>query len=525
MDHQECLYGLLCRFFDKVYETEVKRDVSNSVDSANSTPSRKNSNDSRQNISSSWRKRKGFQTLLSSLDVEKDLSEESTNQIFAHFYNLRKNEIVSDSNLDSVEKLVKELECQGLLSNVLPVLNLLISIKPRRVETQSQLIDIGFHGSHVMHLNSHVNENLASSSSLSINLYKNYENSLFNAQPIVFEAQSYSLPMSVFSSLHQFSILDIEHRSLFGALTNPPKSLDFMGISSESKLMLSTRDLKKSEKKEIKYLQISPGDEGYVSKPSSPRPLSPESQSDASLSQIENWENSYDCPPIRKSWESHFQGDLYSTEELPYLTEAPIAIMEQVCHEWEKNVSLVDVNFLRRQVVRIEESELRRHLLYLSTGIESTLFVFEHSDHCFRPTVHYTIDGLSVDCLAQVLRPFFECGSIVRRLNQAERQSSNGLVFNALVDQIQQMLLIHQQAMENLVSRTTSLMALAIKVKALLEPLRLINQLLAWPWKEGAGWGVSFLQHVLRLSTRTTDRSERRLLTAIFCACIRPFLA
>ncbi len=86
-------------------------------------------------------------------------------------------------------------------------------------------------------------------------------------------------------------------------------------------------------------------------------------------------------------------------------------------------------------------------------------------------------------------------------------------------------MLFHHRVMKNLEETTTSLMALATKVKTLLGPLRLLDRLLVWSWWARPGRGVLFLQHVLHLANHSVDQPERRLLTTIFCNCVLPFLA
>ena len=45
---------------------------------------------------------------------------------------------------------------------------------------------------------------------------------------------------------------------------------------------------------------------------------------------------------IRKTWEAKLCGQEYPTRELPYLSQAPLEVMEVLCHHFEENLSLVD---------------------------------------------------------------------------------------------------------------------------------------------------------------------------------------
>ena len=400
MDHHtDSLYGLLCRLFNKV-------NCGNQLGTENALKARQP-------------KVVGFETLLAARSSEKN----DISYIHTHLYKLRCTGAVGTKSLDSIERLLDQME-KDTLNDCLPVLNLLVRLKPTVIESESKLIKFGYNQKHLS-LNtlmaSPIKEDFLEESSMtSLRHYQPINPSLFLVKSLPFE----STELSNISSWAQFSKLDMVHRNLFGALKNPPSSLDFLGISRRSKLQLSLHHFKKTE--------IQAVDEGFCSEsaPSSPRPSTPESKED-----FDCWEDLSDLDsPITKTWESHLKGEYCHQKELPYLTEAPVAVMEQLWNEWQKNVSLIDESFVARQVVQLEEKDLRRHLLYLTLGVESVLFVYDAGLDHFRTTVECSVNGLTVDCLAQVMRPFIECGRLVRRLNALEWNSEDGLVFNALVN-------------------------------------------------------------------------------------------
>lgn len=225
-------------------------------------------------------------------------------------------------------------------------------------------------------------------------------------------------------------------------------------------------------------------------------------------------------------------GDPLPIKELPYLTRAPLSVMEPLCHQLEENLVMVDNTLPRRKFIKIGESELKKHLLYLTLGIESELFSCLPNGR-FQINDTPIIDGTSPDCLAEMLEPILECGSLIRQLNAAQWDPAAGKVHDALVDQVHASLQYHQQIIQDVMgARSTSLIDIVGQVELMLPTIRLMGTLWNWSgWgrhhknQETPGRGVAFLQHVVHLATGTIDAQERRLLTAYFAACARPFLA
>ena len=217
-------------------------------------------------------------------------------------------------------------------------------------------------------------------------------------------------------------------------------------------------------------------------------------------------------------------GNTIPTKELPYLTRAPLSVMEHLCRHLEDNLSLVDDTLPYRNWIQVDEAELRKHLLYLLLGVESELFVYRNERFQFNGS--RTIEGISPDCLAEMTEPFLECGRLVRRINSAQWHPTAGKVHDALVSQLHDSLQMIHQLLDEAI-KTRSFSGLVFQVKTLLPTLRLMENLWSWPaWnQQDIGRGVAFLQHLVHLATGTIDDQECRLLTAYFAACARPFLA
>jgi len=278
--------------------------------------------------------------------------------------------------------------------------------------------------------------------------------------------------------------------------------------------------MKPIEERDETYLPTTT-DEGYDSSPSSNvtiKPLPPV----AAFNYWENLESLCDPSSIRKTWEAKLNGDGYPAKERPFLTEAPIQVMETLCREYENNLNLVSGE-LRHQTasIKVNEQDFLQHALYLTLGVESRIFPYQNDQ--FRLVGHIYVNGLSFECLAQLMQPLLECGRIVRSLNQAKWDPEAGFVHNSLVHQIRISLQFHQHMMVQIM-KTKSLIAMAKQVKQVLPTLELMHRLWQWPGWNKAGRGVIFLQYLIHLATATIEDQERRILTAYFAACVRPYL-
>jgi hypothetical protein len=305
--------------------------------------------------------------------------------------------------------------------------------------------------------------------------------------------------------------LDVIHRNLFGALENPPKNLNYLGISKCSKLTLGMNTNRSYSKPIIP-------DEGYESPTSNTTPF-PIEVCDC----WEDLENLCDTSSIPRTWEAKLSGQAYPVKELPYLTHAPLQVMEVLCRHFEKNLSLVDDTLPPRDSFRMDESEFRKTILYLMLGIESR--VFSCVDDEFQLNGYPFIDGISFDCLCDLVQPLLECGRLVRRLNRAVWNPEFGPVRNTLGDQLLTSLQYYQQMVED-VMKSPSLIAVVQQLKTLLSSLQLMDRLWHWPgWEDSNGRGVAFLQHLVDLSIVTVNDQERNFLTAYFAACVGPLLS
>lgn len=505
---EESLYGLLSQFFVKSLHFDNNFLIQNSLNSFGV----KNTLDIRQQ---SIAKSCGFKILLMSSIPENRIVEKS--QIYKFIYNLKS---ANARNAQEIENILVMLEESGQLDQILPLLTLLFNIKPIEFEPIDQLkkLEPEFSQSTCMKCYS-PNQVPSTITQQWCHPYSIYDNSIFNLESIDYvqkEPYSFSI-VSKLNSTHQFEALDVAHCKLFGALSHFSQNLDYLGISSSSNLRIGFQKL---DALELNTLPLGPTNnlETLHSKPTETQ------QPDCAVDYWEDIEILSSTAKTRRTWESKLQGDMYPPKELPYLTEAPPEIMEDLCYHWEKNLSLLDISLPQKIIIKVEEKEFWKDLLYLSLGIESKTFAFFSETETFgMKTDSYIINGLSTECLTGLVEPFLQCGKLVRNIGQATWNPKTGLVHNTLTAQLQASLQFHQEIMQDIMKTTRSLKAIVVKVKKLLKTLELLNQLWSWSW-HGKGRGIAFLQYLVQLATETIDDENRQLLTAIFAACIQPFL-
>lgn len=502
MANENSLYSLLCRLFTLISKCESEQEVTNSrIWSSLSSPEVEcEANEKRHAI------RNGFKTLLSSRHDEEEFPDEL--QIPVWLFKLSYQ--VSNVDFDAVQNKISELEQSGQMKNIFPVLKLLFSINPVKNSSIHNLKGIqaenfSFQGVETQSLEV-----------LHCIPYKTLKDIDFDVPSIDYQVdQVYtSNVIKKLGCTQQFDELDVAHRNLFGVLENPPKTLNYLGISKQSKLCLGIKN-----KEDDNFEPLIAPDEEYEVPFSKTQPF----QRVEECSPWEDLDNLCDSTKIRRTWEAKLSGQQYPDSELPYLSHAPIEVMEVVFRHFENSLNLVDETLPDRDSYYMEETEFKRHLLYLLLGIESKAFTFQ--DEIFRLNGNPFIKGISTDCLSGFIQPLLECGQLVRRLNKAVWDSSYGPVRNALADQLLESLQLHQQLVKEVVE-DCSVLAIVHQLKELLPILQLMNQLWTWPgWESESGCGVAFLQHLVDLSTLTSNDKIRSLLTAYFTACVDPFLS
>ncbi len=490
MDKENTLYGSLCQFFSLVSKpNRIKGSDQSRVWSRYIVPEVEQEAKEKKRA-----RREGFTTLLTVHPNEEETFLDEF-QLPAWLYKLRT--IVPPSEADSVEHGIQELDQSGQLQKVLPVLKLLFSIKPVKNESLHTLKNIDPQSSHCKSDEfKHANEEYQCIP------YPIIEKNVFEVPTLNYHIgeSCTSNVLLKLQSTQQLDELDVAHRNLFGALENPPKNLNYLGISNCSKLYLGI----KSNEGDTKLVTIH--DEGYESPTSLAKPPI---ETVTMQDYWENLDNLCDSSGIRKTWEAKLSGQEYPAKELPYLSQAPLNVMEVLCHHFEENLSLVDETLPRRDSYRMDESEFRKHVLYLILGVESKIFVYQNDE--FHLTGHPFVDGLSPDCLSDLVQPLLECGQLVRRIRQAVWYPDFGPVRNALADQLQDSLQYQQELAEEAME-SQSFVAVVRQLKTLLPSLRLMDQLWHWSgWESGDGRGVAFLQHLVDLSTTTVDDQERNL--------------
>lgn len=450
-------------------------------------------------------KRNGFKALLSFHSCEESIPDDM--QLCSWLFKLRSSDL--DVKSDSIEQIIGRLEQSGQLQYVLPVLKVLFQIQPVQEDSLHFLQSIDPHN---------VTYGDMSSNTIGKDLqcipYTIMQQKHFEIPPVNYHTEElYSCNIiGKLESTHQLDKLDVLHCNLFGALENPPMNLNYLGISKCSKFKLGLKD--------------------FITEIQPPVFTNPECESpnvtckslpiEEQFGLWEDVENLCDSSVIRRTWEAKLSGDLYPTKELPYLSQAPLEVMEALCYHFEENLNLVDENLPRRESFRVDEKEFRKNVLYLSLGIESK--VFARSDDGFFLNGHPFVDGLSTECLSDFVQPLLLCGQLVRSIREAVWKSEFGSIRNTLVDQLQSSLQLYEQLIREIVE-SQSLISIGHRLKKILPVLELMNQLWHWPgWQSKSGSGVAFLQYLVNLSSACISNHERNLLTAYFASCVCPFL-
>uniref|UniRef100_A0A0N8BFW3 Gamma-tubulin complex component n=1 Tax=Daphnia magna TaxID=35525 RepID=A0A0N8BFW3_9CRUS len=500
MDREISLYGSLCKFFTLVSKSKSSRDGRLN---GSSFPEVELEAKEKKRA-----KREGFNMLFTTRAIEEDMLPEEF-QLSAWIFKLRT--LIPCSEGNALENAISELEkiSTGQTSTILSVVKLLFYIDPIKNDDLPTLRNINALSYHTQY-NEHQTENRWAQCVP----YPVIKQQMFEVPPLNFHiGEVYaSNIIAKLESTKQLDELDRVHRNLFGTLENPPKNLNYLGISKSSKLTLGL-NVTKSEAKQTSIIR----DDGYES-PTSPTEL----MTDEIDNYWENLENLCDTSSIRRTWEAKLSGEAYPAKELPYLSQAPLHVMEVLCHQFEENLNLVDRSLPIRDTFKMEEHEIRKDIQFLMLGIESQTFAC--LDDQFRVNGYPFIDGISADCLSDLVQPLLGSGTLVRRLSKAIWNPKFGPVRNTLGDQLLESFQYYQQMVEE-VTESQSLIAVVQQLKTLLPSLNIMDQLWHWPgWAGGSGRGVAFLQHLVDLSTVTVDDQQRNILTAYFAACVVPFL-
>ena len=308
------LYSSFCRLFEKLYPQE---DCGQS--NSHGTCGRKSWNVGRshQFDGKTNSKKLGFNQLFSHLS--QDTSEPNMHQIYTHLFNLKRENLAA---AEAVENLLNRLEEREMIEDVLPVINLLFRINPIGLKKSTDLMVLSPRGNFQTNSpqrwpNSSPKRNVATTTVLP---YQMFDTRMFQIPAIKLEESL----NSEFGLWKQFDRMDVAHRQLFGVLSNPPKSLSYLGISKRSCLRLSMKNLLLSE--ETSY----PICEDTLT----PCTVNKEEEEEENLSKTDvaiHWSCLPDIDePVKQTWESKINPDFHQRTELPYLTEAPISIMQQV---------------------------------------------------------------------------------------------------------------------------------------------------------------------------------------------------
>lgn len=160
---------------------------------------------------------------------------------------------------------------------------------------------------------------------------------------------------------------------------------------------------------------------------------------------------------------------------LPYLTEAPIELMEKISLQRVETLLHVEnprgiTGVADQKLLRLSVDQLRSHLFYLVLGVESRAFRWNDSSGMFETPRELYVQGLSAEGLRAVIEPLLQCGKYARRLAQVtlvrKCSRSAGNVHSAFVQQVANVLHLHQNLMHAfiLAERSNSLLSLRRKV-------------------------------------------------------------
>lgn len=437
----------------------------------------------------------GFQTLLFK-DPHLGEVHSSEMQLQALLFQKRISLYNDGHKLDS---LIQHFEDTETLEHYLPVLMLLLNVKPviQKVSKKKRedLVEL-------MEISSQDKQEFNSMSSCQV--YKSFGSNLFEKPPLrLLEDPSAVQIQSEFTRLKYINELDVAHRGLFGALTNPPKSLDFFGISSCSRFILALDDCNEDKINVEEPVKEDLPQQGRIPSPDFPIKV-----------QQDPWENLENLTDTSKEMRG-------TASRSPFLCHAPLDRMEELYIKYEENLKLVDSGRLRT-IYKVSEQVFRDSVKYLLCGIES--HVFPYCDDEFHINGSPIILGLTPDCLSEAVAPLVECGRLVKRLNRVLWQTGQGFVRNALAIELQNMLKTHDELIE-MVMDSSSLIAIIQGTKTLLPSIRLLDDLWHWPgWDRPAGSGVGFLQYLVNRASASIDSIERDLCSGYFISCARPFL-
>ena len=506
MDSAKSLYGDLCHLFLLVSNCQSSLRVSNPRVRSQIVSKKcdKEARERRQVV------RNGFKSLFkASICNEGNFSEEF--QLQTWLFTL--SQTIARTDFCAIEKAIAELRHSDSLSRIFPVLKLLSLVNPIKTARSQKLKLIDYeHASNGINIFCLDIKDLNHCIPYQVLSLKDFEATSINYSP---DELYGSNVLTKLKSTSQLDELDLTHSKLFGALENPPKNLNYLGVSKNTQFHLgikTNQSGKYQEKSEI------PDEEHQPELPSQTKCDSVEKLDDC----WSDLENLFDPTPVRKTWEAKLSGEMYPSKELPYLSQAPLEVMEVICHHFEKNLNLVDDSLPARDMYKVEDAEFKKHLLYLLSGIESTTFVYRYGK--FRLNGYPYINGVSCDCFADIVQPLLQCGQLVRSINSAVWDSNYGPVRNALAGQLLESVQYYQELVEEH-AQSESLLAVLRQMNIVLPFLQLMDELWNWPgWQSEGGRGVAFLQYLVDLSSTTIDDDERSILTAYFVACSVPFL-
>lgn len=228
MEVENSLYGTLCNFFSLISSNKNIQEGNNTKRTSHFVGTEIEFETEKRNRAKS----NAFKTLFSvhASEEQESSHEHELNQII---FNLKTSGLLTQAT--GLEIAIQELEKNGCLDTAFPVIKLLLNINPLNQENHQQLKKIVPETTN----QSPISDVLKSD----WHLFPMFEERVFQAPKIDYNKEEpYLLGVKEkLNSMWWMDRLDSEHCHLFGALSNPPKSLDRLGITSQSLLTIGLK--------------------------------------------------------------------------------------------------------------------------------------------------------------------------------------------------------------------------------------------------------------------------------------------
>jgi hypothetical protein len=233
--NQNSLYGSLCQLFTLVSNSTQSRQDKQCRELSH----RKQSSGLKESIVVKNKIKCNAFKLLFSTHIAAEEEWTSRSQLYACVFDMRSKGLNDEAC--ALENAIEELDSGGKLDQAMPMLKLISSIKPIKSEHTPHMKkidpDLTFLGT--------VTEAAKQHAGFETALLPCQSYQVFNSNEFLVPSINYCLDepyesqfQEKLDSTRQLNEMDVAHSHLFGALSRPPRSLDFLGISRRSKLQV-----------------------------------------------------------------------------------------------------------------------------------------------------------------------------------------------------------------------------------------------------------------------------------------------